>query len=43
MRRVRDLALLETLWDRLTAGKCALCRDGKPGPRCAACLLRGTA
>ena len=41
MRRVRNLARLETLWNRLTTDKCALCRDGHPGPRCAACVLRG--
>lgn len=41
LRRQRDRDRLEQLWARLSIDKCGLCREGKPGPRCAACLLRG--
>jgi hypothetical protein len=42
-RRQRDRAALEAIWRRIaTPSTCALCRDGRPGPRCAACILRGT-
>lgn len=40
-RRQRDRAALEAIWRRIAATpSCSLCAHGKPGPRCAACVLR---
>jgi hypothetical protein len=41
-RRQRDREALEVAWRALIGSGCKLCRDGRPGPRCAACILRGT-
>ena len=42
LRRQRDRAALEAIWRRIAATpSCALCADGRDGPRCAACVLRG--
>ena len=41
LRRIRDRAALEAIWIRIAATpSCSLCAHGKPGPRCAACVLR---
>lgn len=41
LRRIRDRAALEAIWARISATpSCGLCRDGRSGPRCAACVLR---
>lgn len=39
--RQRDRERLKAIWRRLVIAKGGLCRDGKPGPRCVACILRG--
>ena len=42
MRRQRDRAALEAIWTRISAPRtCSLCSNGKTGPRCSACVLRG--